>query len=213
MKKLMVVLLVLLVPGGLLRGERPQDPPVGGRQDHLLAQIAKATADVQTLASDFIQERHLDLLENVLISKGRFYYKKENRLRWELTEPVLAGFAVNGDKARRWRGPSGPTQTFEVHSVPFIKVFADQVLAWARADFAQLRRRYRITVLGEAPADLELVPVYAQEQKYLDHLRIVFAPDASHVRSVEVYEIGGDFTRVCFSNTIINEPLRDALFD
>jgi outer membrane lipoprotein-sorting protein len=213
MKRIIFIFLILLVPGGVLSSQLQKGRNSPGEKDRLFSEIANAATKVTTLKSDFVQERHLGMLEDVLISKGRFYYKKQDRLRWELTKPVTSGFAVNGKQAKRWDGKSTRTQRFEVYQVPFIKLFTDQVFAWATADFKQLQKNYKIEILGDAPVDLKLVPMRSQEKEYLAHLRIVFTADASHVNAVEVHETGGDFTRIRFFNTIINTPLPDTLFD
>ena len=100
-----------------------------------LDEIASSASQIQTLACDFIQEKHLGMLNNVLTSKGRFFYKREDKLRWEFNDPIASGFAVNGEKAIRWKDASEHTQTFQIQQVPFIKVFTDQVFAWAKALF------------------------------------------------------------------------------
>ena len=213
MKRIIFILMILLAPGGVFSSQLQENRKSPGEKDRIFSEITTAATKVTTLKSDFVQEKHLGMLEDVLISKGRFYYKKQDRLRWELTNPVSSGFAVNGKQAKRWDGKSGRTETFQVYQVPFIKLFTDQVFAWASADFKQLQKEYQITVLGEAPADLKLVPIRSQEKKYLAHFRIVFTADASHVNAVEVHETGGDFTRIRFFNAIINTPLPDTLFD
>ena len=213
MKRIIFIFLILLVPGGVFSSQLQKGQKPAGEKERLFSEIAKAAIKVTTLKSDFVQERHLGMLEDVLISKGRFYYKKQDRLRWELIKPVTSGFAVNGKQAKRWDGKSGRTQRFEVYQVPFIKLFTDQVFAWATADFKQLQKNYKIEILGDAPVDLKLMPMRSQEKEYLAHFRIAFSIDASHVNAVEVHETGGDFTRIRFFNTIINTPLPDTLFD
>jgi outer membrane lipoprotein-sorting protein len=175
--------------------------------------IAGSASQVKTLAGDFIQEKHLSMLNNILTSKGRFFYKRPDKLRWELTDPVASGFAVNGEKAIRWKKDSERTQKFQVQQVPFIKVFTDQVFTWARADFKKLEKRYRIQIVGAEPADLKLFPKSSREKKFLNYIRIVFTLDASHVQLVEIHEPDGDFTLIRFLKMIINKPLPDSLFN
>jgi outer membrane lipoprotein-sorting protein len=184
-----------------------------GNTTGIFAKIAGSASQVQTLSCDFIQEKHLSMLNNVPTSKGRFFYKREDKLRWEFNYPTASGFAVNGEKAIRWKDDTERTQTFQVQQVPFIKVFTDQVFAWAKADFKKIERRYRIQIIGDEPADLKLFPKSSQEKKYLDHIRIVFALDASHVQMVEVHEPDGDFTLIRFLKMTINRPLPDSLFN
>ena len=213
MKRIIFISLILLVPGGLSSSQSQKGQNMSEEKDRIFSQIAKAAIKVTSLESDFVQERHLSMLEDVLISRGRFYFKKQDRLRWELTKPVSSGFAVSGKKAKRWDAKSGRTEAFKVYQVPFIKLFTDQVFAWATADFKKLQKNYKIRVLSNSPVDLKLVPIRSQEKKYLAHFRIAFTADASHVNTVEVHESGGDFTRIRFFNTIINTPLPNTLFD
>ena len=143
MKRIIFISLILLVPGGLSSSQSQKGQNMSEEKDRIFSQIAKAAIKVTSLESDFVQERHLSMLEDVLISRGRFYFKKQDRLRWELTKPVSSGFAVSGKKAKRWDAKSGRTEAFKVYQVPFIKLFTDQVFAWATADFKKLQKNIK----------------------------------------------------------------------
>lgn len=93
-----------------------------------------------------------------------------------------------------------------------MKLVSDQLFAWARADFGWLKREYRISVLSEAPAALRLEPRSAATAGFLNHLLISFSADGGYVKSVEVHEKDGDFTRIRFVNTQVNKPLQADLF-
>lgn len=213
MKRIIIIFLMILSPSGAVARDLQKHPQQPGDKDRVFSEIAGAASRTTTISSEFIQEKHLSMLEDAVYSRGRFYYKRNDRLRWEFIEPASWGFVVNGEKAKRWRGPAGSGQSFAVHRVPFIKTFTDQVFAWARADFEWMRQRYCITLLSESPVDLKLVPVLSEEKEYLDHIRIVFAAGAAHVSTVEVHEADGDFTIIRFLKTVLNLPLHDDLFD
>ncbi len=213
MKQFACIFIAFCISSGILGDQSETRAEEQGNTARIFSEIADSASQVETLTGDFIQEKHLSMLNNVLISTGRFFYKREDKLRWESNDPIVAGFAVNGEKAIRWKDDSERTQTFQVQQVPFIKVFTDQVFAWAKADFKKLEKRYRIQVVGDEPADLKLFPKSSQEKKYFDHIRIVFALDASHVQMVEVHEPDGDFTLIRFLKMTINRPLSDSLFN
>jgi outer membrane lipoprotein carrier protein len=205
-----ILALILSLPAFVLGQTRSEN---SDNRNRIFSEIASSASQVETFSCDFLQEKYMRMLDNVLISKGRLYYKRNNRLRWEINHPVTSGFAVNGDQAKRWEGDSGRTQTFKVNQVPFIKVFTDQVFSWARADFKRLKKRYHIKVLNDNPIKLMLLPISPQEKKYLDNFRISFAADARYVSAVEIHEPDDDFTRIHFLNTVINHPLNDSLFN
>lgn len=185
--------------------------PAAGDDAAVLAQLQRLAADVDTLQSDFVQEKHLAMFQEVLHSRGRFYFARPDRLRWELTEPVAAGFVLDGGKGRRWNARSGRQEPFELSREPVLQLVAEQLFAWAGADFERLRRSYRIAVVQRTPVVLKLEPL-AGAGGYLDHLRVAFAEDGRHVAMVEVHEQGGDFTRIRFVGATVNAPLRGNLF-
>jgi len=49
--------------------------------------FSEATRKTQTIEASFIQEKNLSILSEKIITKGRFMFKKEKKLRWEYTEP------------------------------------------------------------------------------------------------------------------------------
>jgi outer membrane lipoprotein-sorting protein len=182
-------------------------------KDQVFEQIAIAASSIETLASGFTQENHSAMLKDVPVSKGRFYYKTPDGLRWEVLEPNPLGFIVNGDRAKRWRGQSDHSQSFDIRREPVVRIITDQVFAWARADFKWLEERYVITVVGDAPVVLKLVPVSSSEKKYVDHIRLIFSETDAHMSEVEIRETGGDYTVIRFINTVVNSPLEGNLFD
>ncbi|HEY3307625.1 MAG TPA: outer membrane lipoprotein carrier protein LolA [Desulfuromonadaceae bacterium] len=178
----------------------------------LFASLERTAGGVNTLSSDFVQEKHLSMFKTVFSSKGRFYFSKPDRLRWELITPVASGFVLNGEQGRRWHQRTGRTENFQISQEPVMKLVSDQLFAWARADFSWLRREYRISILSESPAALRLEPRSAATAGFLHHLLINFSADGRYVKSVEVHEQDGDFTRIRFVNTAVNKSLKADLF-
>jgi len=178
----------------------------------LLSSLERTAGGVRTLSSDFVQEKHLSMFKSVMSSKGRFYFVKPDLLRWELTAPVASGFVLKGEKGRRWHERTGRTESFQISQEPVMKLVSEQLFAWARADFSWLKKEYRITVLDQSPVSLRLEPRSAATAGFLRHLLISFSADGRYVRSVELHEKDGDFTRIKFVNTQVNKQLPAELF-
>jgi len=185
--------------------------PAPADLDRVLAGLARSAAGIETLSSDFVQEKYLAVFQDALVSAGRFYYRKPDKLRWELRSPLVSGFALDGNRGRRWRGAEAKSESFDIRQDPVMKVVAEQLLAWARPDFPWLRAHYRIRLEGTAPVRLRLDPSF-DTGGLIDHLLIVFAADGSHVQQVELHEKDGDYTRLRFEHTVVNGPLAGDLF-
>jgi outer membrane lipoprotein-sorting protein len=206
---LFLVLLTLF--GGVSESGAEQE----GAQDaksRAFKQIAASASTIETVSSDFTQGKYASMLKNPLLSHGRFAYERPDRLHWELIKPSPSGFTIDGDKAKRWEGDRHKTETFDPSKKPVTKAIVELVMAWVRADFQWLERRYKISVKDGTSTMLKLVPLSAQEKKYVAYLNIAFSQDWAYVASVEIHEKSGDYTRISFSNTLVNEPLPKGLF-
>lgn len=204
MRRLILSILLLILPCAVAAAE-PAQP------DALLARLQQKAAGVKTLQSDFTQEKHLAMFKEVLLSRGRFVFGRPDRLRWEIVEPVGTGFVIAGGKGRRWHARTGRSEPFTLEREPVMKLVAEQLLAWAGADFDLLRRQYKIRVVSEEPAVLRLEPL-APGQGFLDHLQVAFAPGGGYMTAVEVHEKGGDYTRIRFQEPVVNGAVAEDLF-
>ena len=177
-----------------------------------LTEIEARNQSVQTLASDFVQEKHLEMFDEVVPSSGRFYFGQPDRLRWELLEPVATGFALKGSQGRRWHERTGEEDRFDINTDPAMRLIATQLLAWTRLDLPWLEQNFDMTLEERQPVVLRLVPTAEGADRFLAYLKIQFSDDRRHVTQVEVHERDGDFTRIRFIHTQINPVLKDELF-
>lgn len=211
-----LVLLIVLSFIHAISGSVPasaQGTPVNDAKSEAFARISSVSKELRTLSSDFTQERHVSVLKDPLLSTGRFGYRKPGFLYWETTKPAQSGFMVTDGKARRWNKDRKNSQTFDMEKEPIIRTVVEQVFAWTRADFPWLEKRYAVTVAHETPTALRLTPLSPHEKKHISYLVVRFAEDWSQLDCVEIHEKGGDFTRMVFSNTVLNQPLPGDLSD
>jgi len=181
--------------------------------ESLYARMERAAAGVSTISSDFVMEKHLAMFRKAVTSKGRFLFRKPDLLRWETTEPVASGFVLNGNEGRRWHERTGGEERFDVRRDPVMRIVSEQILAWAKPDFAWLRKEYRIRLLSEDPLSLRLDPLSPSGAGMPDHLRITLSADERTVRTVEIHDKDGDFTVIRFVGTVLNRPIPPSLFE
>ena len=208
-----LLLLLLLVCQPLsARAAQPADESARPDLTPVFVRLRTAAAGIQSLSSDFVQEKQLAMFDASLLSQGRFLYRQPAHLRWELLTPVASGFVLRGRQGERWNSLSQETSTFRIDSDPMMGIIAQQLLAWARVDIDWLKSRYRIVLLSEQPVRLQLFPRDPGEAGFIEQLQILFAADNSHVALVEIHEIGGDKTLMRFSQVEVNRELPDSDF-
>lgn len=200
----LLLVLLIAVPWSVLAAE-----PL---PEEMADEIRQSASQVETLSSQFVQEKFLSMFAETLTSNGRFYYQRPDQLRWELTEPVGSGFVLNGDHGERWHERVDGSEPFRLEDDPAMSLIAEQLFAWARADLVWLQDHYQIELIGVDPICLRLTPPEGQGRAFLDYLLIQFSESAAYVTEVEVHEQDGDYTRIRFSQTDVNAPLAGALF-
>jgi outer membrane lipoprotein-sorting protein len=68
-------------------------------------QFMKTARSTNTIKSDFVQEKNLSMLSEKIVSKGKFWFKKENKVRMEYSAPsyYLMG-SLSASKMRKQTG-------------------------------------------------------------------------------------------------------------
>jgi len=206
-----ITVLLALSPCFLPAGERERNP---GEEkiSQILSSVAKASSEIKTISSDFIQERQTSMLKEPLMATGRFYFERPQRVRWEFLKPSRSGFSINGERAKRWKDDPDQWQRFDVGKEPAIKAMTEQIFAWAGGDFAWIEKRYEIAIRSEEPLGLLLTPRAPEEKKYIRLIAISFSPDLAYVDSVEIRDREGDSTRIRFIHVALNTTLPENLF-
>ena len=145
-------------------------------------------------------------------SHGRLFYQNPDRLRWEITDPVIMGFVIDGERGRKWHGSNDRSRRFDVRKDPVIFVISNQVFSWAKGDYEKLKDGYDVSVISECPVEIRLVPLSPVEKKYIDSITLAFSEKENHVNRIEIVEKRGGTTQIIFSNMIINAELQEDLF-
>ncbi len=202
LQNVLLVSLLLFLPV-LCAAAEPQPEEL----NQVFARLKAAAEETKTLSSSFVQEKHLAIFSEQLLSQGRFVYQKPDQLRWELLTPATSGFVLNGAEGVRWNGLSKETNNFSTDRDPLMGMIARQLFAWAQLDIEWLLSRYQIELINEQPVQLKLIPLDQGEAGFIEHLQIRFAADQSYVETVEMNEKGGDKTLLHFKDVQLNREL------
>ncbi len=203
------LLMVFVLSAQTFSSEPGTSAEASDKTEAALLRIKNASAPITTLTGNFIQKKEVEILKDMPDSKGKFFYKKPDCLRWEIIEPVKMGFIVNGEQGKKWRKKPERYKKFNVEREPVIGVIAGQVFAWARGDFDKLREGYEINLLDDAPIKVELTPLSKMEKKYISSIVLTFSSADNYVEELKINEAKGGATQVTFLNMVTNDSLGD----
>ena len=175
------------------------------QEDAALQNYARQISTVQTLQSNFTEEKHLSLLNQPIQSEGTFSFNKNTqKLRWQYRKPFENGFLIEKEKAYRLQG--GMKKPIES---AMGRLFITEMLVWLTLDFDSLQKNYHVTLEG---AKITFVP-QLKEHKVVQKITVwLDEKDPRKVTQVKMEEPTGDFIVWKFSHTQLNPALADEVF-
>ena len=199
----------LLLISGLASAQYTGYKPVADLQTFRKA-FAVESAKVQTITSDFSQEKVLTALTEKITSNGKFWFKRSNRVRIDYTKPFVYRMVMNGDKMlvkdeqKENRINVRSNKLFQ--QVNRIMIDCVQGTILDSKDFTtrvfENDKNYllEMTPSGKALRDFFQTIVLTVEKK-----------DYS-VRAIEMNEPAGDKTVISFTNKVLNATVADEVF-
>jgi len=174
------------------------------------AGLSKSNASVNTIKSDFEQTKNLALLSEKIKSKGKFYFKKEDKVRIEYTTPfsylmvMNAGQIMVKDEHKSSKINTRNSKTMQ--SVNRIMIDCMRGTVLQNADF-------KATVFESGTQYLlSLTPATDAMKKMFQTIDVYLNKKNFDVERLIMTENGGDNTDMHFFNAQHNTALNDALF-
>jgi outer membrane lipoprotein-sorting protein len=172
--------------------------------------LTQANAGKQTIASDFSQVKNLSLLQDKIKSKGKFYFKKEDKVRIEYTSPYSYLLVMNGGqlmvKDEQKSNKINTRNSKTMQSVNRIMIDCMRGTVFQNPDFkVSSFENGQNYLLSMAPNTNAMKKMFKQIDVYMDKKNF-------DVSRLTMTENGGDFTDMDFSNTQHNPALNESLF-
>lgn len=173
-------------------------------------QFAAASQKINSIKADFEQEKNLSMLSDKIISKGKFWFKKDNKVRMEYTKPFQYLMILNNnniyikDGQKENKISANSNKLFQ--QVNKIVVDCVRGTAFSNTDF-------KVNAFENKSAYLiELAPVAKNLKNIFKSINVMVDKKDYSVQTIEMNELSGDNTVIHFTNKEINTNLPDALF-
>jgi outer membrane lipoprotein-sorting protein len=173
-----------------------------------LSEITKTTSSIE---SKFIQEKNLSVISEKIITRGRFCFKKENKLRWEYTDPVSYLIILNGDKV--FIKDEKTENRFDAASNKLFTEINSIMVGSIRGTILEEDKKYKIEFLESNEFNMvKLIPLSQQLKAYIAEIRVFFNKLNYSVSKIEIEEKSGDYTKIEFTGLKINTLVPDENF-
>lgn len=181
-----------------------------GNASAFKAQFSTASQKINSIASDFLQQKNLSMLSDKITSKGKFYFKKDDKVRMEYTAPYQYLMIINGNKVIVKDGQK--TNSMSARSNKMFQQINQLMMDCARGTVFD-NKNFSVKLFEGNNAFLaEMTPITKEMKSLFKNVNVVLGKNNLLVQQVQMWEPGGDHTTIQYSNQKINTNLSDALF-
>lgn len=172
---------------------------------------------IETWSADVVQTRKLKALTRPLESRGRVWFVRPNRFRWELGSPPRTIAVRTGEELRVAYPRLGVVERYRYddRQDPALRHALDLLEVGLPADPQAFRARYEL-VRGEQSEGawrFELVPRQEEARRLIERVRLEVATGDSRLLATELVFPDGSQLRNDFSNHQLDPDLPDDLFE
>jgi outer membrane lipoprotein-sorting protein len=208
--KLLKFMLAAVSVCGLYIGAAAQEYiPVPDARE-LEAEIKKQSGLIQTIQSHFVQTKTLEALEMTIVSAGKFWFKRENSLRWEYQKPYLYTIGINkgefvikdGDKVSK----------YDIASNKVFKEINDIIVSSVKGDLLSSSKFEAAAYQNQSSYKLVLLPKDSNIKQALEKIEMYFSKEDMSVYKLVMIESDKDYTVLEFENRRQNEAISDSIF-
>jgi len=173
--------------------------------------ITQAASAMKTMQCDFIQTKHLRMLNDKMTSKGRMYYQQTNRLRWEYTSPYSYTFILNDDKVLLKNKQRNDVIDVNKNKLfrEIARIMMNSVVGTSLTD----DKSFKSTIATNGNEWIaSLLPQRKDLKQLFQKIVLHFSKKNAMVKQVELIEKNGDRTVIELNNIRTNEKISADMF-
>lgn len=173
--------------------------------------LAKTAQTVQSIESDFTQVKYLDVFDEKVTSKGKFYYRKSNQICMDYSRPMNYLIVINGSKLKIVS--DGKKSIMNLSANKMMNQMQDMLTACMIGDLSKMTPNYRLEYFEDARYFLvKIKPVSKAIQAYIAGIDIYLDKKDMSVYKLRLNETATNYTEYEFYNKRFNSLKDDAKF-
>lgn len=164
---------------------------------------------IQTISSDFTQYKHLDFLDNDIVTSGKLAFKSPDLVKWEYIKPFK--YSVIFKNEQLLINDEGNKSNIDIGSSNTFKQLNKLIISSVKGDMFD---DTEFTIEYYKTSNTSIVyfsPKNKQFAEFIKTFHITFNTQGD-VTEVKMIEPSGDFTKIVFTNKQLNKTLADAVF-
>ncbi len=178
--------------------------------EEIKSKIVKKASETENIHSDFDQEKHMMMFNDVIKSKGVLYFSKPNKLRWEYNSPIRYIIVLDGKQVQIQ--DQSKVKTFDLNSNPIFKEVNKLMISSFNGDILN-SKDFKVEYYQSSYDYMaKLRPLNSAMANMIETIEIYFNKTDFGVTGLKIVEVGNDYTLIKFQNRIINGKLSTHIF-
>lgn len=179
----------------------------------LLERTEKEFGKIQSLFTDFIQEKHLEIFTRPVVARGRCIFQNPGKMRFEITEPFQSVLIVNDKSVAKYELVEGKWQKLQSSQQQLVLLIIDHITLWLQGRLRGKEEIYSISAEKGETTKVILTPKNEGFRKHLKAIELVMNRDETALRQLILREPGQDYTVVTFINDRRNLVIPPEVFN
>lgn len=176
------------------------------------SKLAKEAQTVASIESDFTQVKYLDVFDEKVTSKGKFYYQKSNKIRMEYFHPMDYLIVINGSKLKVIS--DGKKSIMNLSSNKMMNQMQDMLTACMVGDLSKMSSSYQLTYFEDSRYYLvKIKPTNKAIQAYITGIDIYLDKKDMSVYKLRLSETTTNYTEYEFYNKKFNSLKNEEKFE
>jgi outer membrane lipoprotein carrier protein len=173
--------------------------------------VNRAAAAMKTMQCDFVQTKHLKMLNDDMVAQGKMYYQQSSKLRWEYTNPYTYTFVLNGDKVLLKNQQRN--DVIDVNQNKIFREIARIMMSSVVGNSLLDNKTFKTTItINNSEWIATQIPQRKDMRQIFQRIVLHFNPQCAVVSCVEMIEKNGDKTVINLKNIRTNETLNASIF-
>ncbi len=183
----------------------------GLNEAQIKQKINQTASTLKSMQCDFVQTKHMKLLNDKLVSKGKMYYQKSDKLRWEHLSPYTYTFILNADKVLLKNQKRN--DVIDVNQNKMFKEIARIMMNSVVGNCLTDDKNFKTSLTATSTEWIAtLLPLRKDMKQMFQKIILHFNKQKSVVTLVELIEKNGDKTVIELKNTVLNETIDAKMF-
>ena len=175
------------------------------------AMISQTASKMKSMQCDFVQTKHMKMLNDKMVSKGRMYYQQSDKLRWEYTAPYTYTFIINGTKVMMKNNRRN--DVIDVNQNKVFREIARIMMNSVVGNSLNDSKDFKTAITASKDQWIAtLTPLRKDLKAMFQKITLYFDRQKQMVQKVELTEKKGDLTVIELINCRTNVPINPNTF-